>query len=156
MSEYTVRSITADEVTPLRVALVHRHDRSAPASYPADDHPGTLHAGGFLDDALVGIATVHPEAMPGGRSTGSWRIRDLAVDHGHRGRGLGGLLLDRCLEHVAESEGRVVWCRAPAGTFGFFKRRGFRRHGEPSTSPRGEPEYLLFAEVAPLDRPWDL
>ena len=156
MSEYTVRTIPVDDLVPLRVALVHRHEHDASASYPSDDHPGTLHLGGYLDDALVGIATTHPEAMPGGRRIGSWRVRDLAVDHGHRGRGLGGLLLDRSLEHVAASDGRVVWCRAPAGTFAFFKRRGFRRHGGPSIGRRGEPEYLLFAEVAPLDRPWDL
>jgi predicted GNAT family N-acyltransferase len=72
----------------------------------------------------------------------------MAVDHGHRGYGLGGLMLRRCLEHAAQHAGRMVWCSARAEVYGFFERHGFGRRGDPFELPGIGPHYLMVAPFA--------
>lgn len=153
VSQYQIRQTDAVSVAPLRTALIPREGR--PPLAPGDEHQAAYHVGAYRAERLIGIASVHPEPMPGSYRTGVWRLRGVAVDHGHRGAGVGALLVMSCLEHVTAAEAKGVWCMAPAGTFGFFERQGFRRSGDPISSDEG-PQYLLFAPVGPSHRSWSL
>lgn len=154
MSDYELQRIEAAEARPLRRALLHPSLPLAAVDYQADSHPSALHVGAFKDWVLVGIATVHPQPMPSAIRTGAWRIRDIAVEHGHRGRGVGAWMLERCLEHAATAEGQVAWCTARAGAYGFFERLGFKRAGAAIDDPEDGPHYLLYRELGPVSRSW--
>lgn len=159
MSDYDIRTVGPGDLTVLRIALLHRPRTDAHASaypiLPGDEHPAAFHVAAYRDGTQVGIASIHPEPMPNGYRTGAWRIHDVAIDHGHRGRGVGAILVERCLEHAANNEARAAWCFAPAAAFGFFERYGFQRSGDPSDGPDG-PGYLLYVELGPLRRSWSL
>lgn len=133
MSEYDIRAVTATAARDLRRAVLHctadRVDRSA----QGDESPTTLHVGGYRGERLAGVATATRARMPGESEPDAWRIHGIAVDYGHRGWGLGGRLLERCLEHAAVQTARLAWCDSPAGTFGFFENFGFHRVGDPFT-----------------------
>lgn len=151
MSEYEVRVVDAAVVIPLQRALLDRHDTEVEAT---PHHERSLHVGVFFGETLVGAASVHPEAMPDGYQENAWRLRGVAVDYGHRGRGVGALMVGRCFEHAAEHGAQAVWCIAPAGAFGFFERHGFDRTGDAiDGGPRG-PQYLLFADFETRGRSW--
>ena len=89
-------------------------------TWPGDEHPDTLHIGGYRRDNLVGIGTIIRQPMPGSAETEAWRVRGVAVDHGHRGYGLGAMLLHRLIEHAGVNRGGR-WCgpmprRPPTGS----------------------------------------
>lgn len=150
MSDYHLQIVPSATVLDLRTALMRRHGSGSP-SVLGDDHPMSSHVAAYRDKVLVGIGSIHPQRMPDGNQTDAWRLHGVAVEHGHRGAGVGALIVERCLEHAAEHGARVAWCAAPAGAFGFFERFGFRRTGDPIDAS-DEPQYLLFAEVGPLRR----
>jgi GNAT superfamily N-acetyltransferase len=156
MSDYDLETIQPAEARPLRRALLHPGLAPEAVDYPGDTHPSARHVGAFKDGVLIGIATIHPQPMPGATRTGAWRIRDIAIDHGHRGRGVGALLLERLLEHASQHEGVVVWATVRASAFGFFERCGFLRSGAPIDDPQEGPQYLMHAAVRPLHRSWAL
>jgi ribosomal protein S18 acetylase RimI-like enzyme len=149
MSEFEIRPIIASETYVLRRALLRPHQPIAEMTWPADDAPDTLHIGGFRNDRMVAVATIHRGRMPGSPETEAWRLRGVAVEHGQRGRGLGGMLVDRCLDHVATRGARLVWCHVRIGAFGFFEHRGFRRFGEPFDLPGVGPHYVMFLAMQP-------
>ncbi|OFW65911.1 MAG: hypothetical protein A2Z12_07985 [Actinobacteria bacterium RBG_16_68_21] len=154
MSDYELQRIEPAEARPLRRALLHPALPLAAVDYEADSHPAALHIGAFKDGVLVGVATVHPQPMPSGTQTGAWRIRDIAVEHGHRGRGVGAWMLQRCLEHASATADQVAWCLARVGAYGFFERLGFHRAGGPINDPEEGPQYLLSVELGPVERSW--
>lgn len=156
MSDYDIRTIGSDIAIALRTALLDRSADGLADRTPGDDSPTARHIGAYYEGTLVGVASIHPQSMPGGYTAGAWRLTGVAVEHGHRGYGVGSLLVGKVLEHAASADSRVVWCFAPAGAFGFFQRHGFNRSGEPMESAEGGPQYLLFAEVGPLRRSWAL
>ncbi|MBM3695502.1 MAG: GNAT family N-acetyltransferase [Actinobacteria bacterium] len=149
MAEFEVRAVAAEEVRALRRALLRPHQEVEELVYAGDDHPETLHLGGFRHGRMVGIATIMFRPMPGRAERAAWQVRGMAVDHGHRGYGLGGLLLRRCLAHAAAGGGRLAWCNARAGSFGFYERHGFRRDGEPFELPDIGPHYRMFLQLEP-------
>jgi N-acetylglutamate synthase-like GNAT family acetyltransferase len=153
---YAVRTVRLEQVTGLRSALLDPTGSGHAATSAGDEHPSAHHVGAFLESTQVGVASIHPQGMPGGYKTDAWRLTGVAVEHGHRGSGNGALLVERCLEHAAESGAKAVWCLAPAGTFGFFERLGFGRSGDPIDDPDRGPHYLLYREVQPLRRDWAL
>jgi ribosomal protein S18 acetylase RimI-like enzyme len=102
------------------------------------------------------VATTHPQPMPAATPTGAWRLRDLAVEHGHRGRGLGALLLERLLEHAANNDGKIAWATVRATAQGFLRRYGFQQSGGPIDDPAEGPQYLLYASIKPMERSWSL
>ncbi len=151
MAEFEVRAVEAEGVRELRRALLRPHQTVEELAYAGDDHPEALHLGGFRHGKMIGIASITPRPMPGNPERAAWQVRGMAVDHGHRGYGLGGLLLRRCLEHAAAHGGRLAWCNARAGSFGFYERYGFRRDGEPFELPDIGPHYRMFVLLGAPD-----
>ena len=147
MSEFEVRVIQPGDTYELRRALMRPHQKVNEQTWPGDEHPDTLHLGGYRVEHLVGIGTIIRQPMPGSTETEAWRIRGVAVDHGHRGYGLGAMLLDGLIEHATAQAARLVWANATATSYGFFEHRGFRRRGEPFTLPEIGPHYVVFAQI---------
>jgi GNAT superfamily N-acetyltransferase len=141
MSEFEVRPITSEAAGPLRAALLRDDEGWGETTSEA------LHLGGFRNGRLVGFASVAPQRAPDDPGPGAWRLRGIAVDHGHRGYGLGGLMLRRCLGHATARGARIVWSRIPATVFGFFEHHGFERVGDPYEDAAGLPHYLVTADA---------
>lgn len=152
MSDFEVRAVEAEAVRPLRRALLRPHQRVDELVYPGDHHPDTLHVGAYRHGHLVGIATIIPRAMPGKRERHAWQVRGMAVEHGQRGYGVGGMLLDACVAHAAARGGRLVWCNARAGASGFYQHYGFRRDGDPFELPDIGPHYRMCRAIEPKGR----
>ncbi len=156
MSDYEFEVIEPAEARPLRRALLHPELPLDGVTYLSDTHHAARHFGCFKDGALVAVGTIHPQPMPGGPPHGAWRIRDLAVDHGHRGRGLGALLLERLLEHASDLQGVVAWAAVRKAAAGFFERCGFQKIDAPFADPQEGPQVLMHAPIRPLHRSWEL
>lgn len=147
MPEHEVRPVPVEVVRALRQALLRPHQRVEEVVYPGDDDPRSLHVGAFRHDHLVGVATIVPRSMPGRADRHAWQVRGVAVEHGQRGYGLGGLMLAACIGHAAARGARLVWCNARAGSAGFFERYGFVADGEPFELPGIGPHRRMFHRV---------
>jgi GNAT superfamily N-acetyltransferase len=142
-----IRPITAAQTRPLRRAMLRPHQTEAQLVYSGDDVPGALHLGAYLGDALVGVASINPEPSPGETDAGGWRLRGMATTPEVRGTGVGGLLLQRCLDHARAAGGTVFWCNARTSAAGFYRRYGLETRGEPFEIPGTGPHYLMWRRL---------
>jgi predicted GNAT family N-acyltransferase len=130
-----MRRIAARDTRALRDAVL-RPELPPGSIYPGDDAADTLHLGAFVEGALVAVATLCREPMPGEQSTTSWRLRGMATLAQYRGRGLGQELAQRCIAYAAEQEGTAVWCTSRIATVPFYQVLGFVECGEPFRLPQ--------------------
>ena len=111
------------------------------AAYPTDTDPDTAHVAARTEAAQVAapktdpvavmaVGTVLREAPPWEpqRSDG-WRIRGMATRPDARRRGVGGLVLETLLDHVAARGGGIVWCNARVAAQHLYRRAGFVTRG---------------------------
>jgi GNAT superfamily N-acetyltransferase len=156
MSDYEFTPIEAAEVRPLRRALLHPELPLDAVMSLSDTHHAARHLGAFKDGVLVAIGTIHPQPMPAGVPSGAWRIRDVAVEHGHRGKGLGALLVERLLEHASDNQGIVAWATVRKTAAGFAERCGFEKIDAPFVDPQEGEQYMMHAPIKPLHKSWEL
>lgn len=119
-----LRAVDAATTRPLRREVLRPHQAAETIVYDAEDAPSTLHVGAFLDGELVGTATIHADGP------GIHRLRGMAVREGFRDRGIGALLLQRCVEHATGLGGQRIWCNARTAAARFYSRHGFVEVGE--------------------------
>ena len=99
--------------------------------WPGDEDG--VHAGVRVDGELRAVGSMVREGD-------GWRIRGMATDPDWRGRGLGGLVLERLLTAAG---GEPVWCQARPRAVSLYERFGFERDGPPFDVPGLGPHQLM-------------
>ena len=137
----------AEEVRPLRRAVLRPHQRPEDLVYPGDDARDTGHFVVRSGGAVVGVATVSREPHPRSPQAGDWRVRGMATDPAMRGAGIGGALLRACVDHARRAGGRRVWCNARVPARGFYERAGFAVEGGEFELPGIGPHVLAAKAI---------
>ncbi len=134
---------------PLRRAVLRPHESDAQVAAAMAD-PRVLAVGVPDGDRLLACALAQPEPCPDPVEGGSpWRLRGMATDPGHRGRGLGASVLARLLAEVADRGGDVVWCNARVPAVALYERAGFAVLGEPWQEPVIGPHVRMAVSLPP-------
>lgn len=149
---FTIRSITAKETRPLRHKILRPHLPFETTAYPNDCDSDTLHVGAFVDDDLVGVATVFRAPMPIEQDdillNTSWQLRGMAVKEEMRGKGFGAALVRAGVHHIAQQGGGVLWCNGRTNALKFYQSLDFQTIGEEFESPNGTgPHYVMWRYV---------
>lgn len=126
--------------------------------FEGDELAGTVHLGAF-DPAIraeqggpIGVVTLVPAPMPDRPEAGDWRLRAMAVDPAHQGRGVGRLLVGHGIEAVRTQRGQRIWCYARSHAIGFYEKLGFRVDGETFHIPAVGPHVRMAIAVDPRPR----
>ncbi len=151
--EVRVEAVPRELTLPLRQRVLRPHQRLDEMGVPGERDPGALHLAALTPDGeVVGTAVLLPERfrrLPD--RPDAWRLRGMATDERWRGRGVGGLLLRRVVQHVAAHGGGLLWCHARLPAQAFYGRAGFVPVGEPWEEPQIGPHVAMLREVAPAE-----
>lgn len=147
MAEVIIRPIHATEARPLRGAILRPGHPPEKSVYPGDDAPDTFHLGAYLDDELMGVASVFYQAPPDEPTANGWRLRGMAVRGDAQGRGYGRALLENCIAHVTGRGGTLFWCYGRTSAVGFYRQFGFEPRGEESKDPDSGPHFVLYLRI---------
>jgi ribosomal protein S18 acetylase RimI-like enzyme len=149
-SGIALRDVSVAEARGLRDQVLCAGRPAGRSIYPGDDALETLHLGVFVNDRLAAVATVCHESIPGTTNAGEWRLRGMATLEEFRGRGLGKLLIGRCVAHAADSQGTSLWCSARIAAAPFYRSQGFKEQGESFHLPEYSGEvYILMRRPLP-------
>jgi GNAT superfamily N-acetyltransferase len=127
--------VTAEDVLPLRRLVLRADTPDAPADFPEDNLPGTVHLAARRGDraggrAVVAVATLFPsgfEAWPAGEA---WQLRGMAVSPDVQGQGVGAVVLAEGVRLVREAGGVVLWAKGRDSAVGFYERQGWEVVGD--------------------------
>jgi GNAT superfamily N-acetyltransferase len=136
-----VEQVRPDITFPLRRRVLRAGLHVSTASFPGDQDRSSGHFAAYVDDRVVGVASVLEEPETDG--PGQWRLRGMAVDPDHQGAGTGSALIERVRDFVAGSGGGLIWCNARLTAVGFYDKQGFVHVGEPWDEPGTGPHVRM-------------
>jgi len=151
-----IRGIPAAAARPLRSSVLRPGLPLEANIYPGDEDPASFHAGAYLGEKLVGVASVFQESAPAEQlarlgidqpiltRSGAWRLRGMAVDAGERGSGYGRQLVVFCLDHIRAQGGQLLWCNARASVSPFYQKLGFQAAGREFDIPESGLHYVMW------------
>lgn len=154
LDDVTIHRVGSDAVRPLRVAVLRPGMSPHASVYAGDGSPATGHFAALYGARVAGVATVlcedardrprPSEPFPPGPA---WRLRGMAVEPAHRGQGVGARLLTRCVSHVMDGGGRVVWCNAREVAVGFYRANGWRVVSDVFDLPPSGPHRVMRLDL---------
>ncbi len=142
-----IKIINAAGTRNLRQLTLRQHQPAETLVYPGDEDPETVHYGAFEDNELVGIASIYKDGMKDNPEPEAWRLRGMATSEAGRGKGFGKELMEKCLEHVKNKNGKLFWCNARITAEGFYGKFGMQRKGEVFYPEDLGPHVVMWMEV---------
>jgi GNAT superfamily N-acetyltransferase len=142
-----VRTITAVETWPLRLAVLRPGRPIESAQFPGDDLQTTRHFGAFRDARLLGIASLYLAEMPEQPGLPAFQLRGMATAPETRGLGLGRALVYACIGFVRENGAQLLWCNARIGAAGFYRKLGFEIIGGEFEIPDVGPHFRMVLRL---------
>jgi GNAT superfamily N-acetyltransferase len=156
MNQPRLVTIPAAATRPLRQVVLRPHQAAEELVFPGDDATDTRHFGAYLDEKLVGVASIYREApppalvmdlTPPGTTVNAWRLRGMATLPAVQGQGLGRALLEACIAYTTTQDGELLWCNARTPAVGFYLKLGFVTHGDEFEIPGIGPHYVMWRRL---------
>jgi ribosomal protein S18 acetylase RimI-like enzyme len=147
MTSHDIRPITAQQTMHLRHSILRPHQKLEEQVYPYDSAPNTFHAGAFIDDKLVGIATVGRNSSPNEQNPQAWQLRGMAVIPELQRQGFGAALVRACIKHIAAHGGNELWCNGRTSASSFYRSLGFRETGDEFITPMTGPHFVFKRDI---------
>lgn len=147
MENIKILPIRASDTHPLRQKILRPHQPIQEMEFPGDNDPETFHYGLFIENILMGIASVYKENTPGNEIINSYRLRGMAVEEKLRGKGFGKILVNKIFEELKEKDAEYLWCNARTNASGFYETLGFKIEGNEFDIPEIGPHYLMIKKV---------
>ncbi len=145
-----VVTVPPEATHDLRRRVLRSHLSDPDVDYPADRSPGSFHLAVRLgpEGAIVAVASLSLEEAPGLPGRPAARLRGMAVDPAHQGRGLGRTLLDEALRRLAGAGIPRCWANARSSALGFYEAQGFSPIGDEFESI-GLPHRVVVRTISP-------
>ncbi|MCO7226860.1 GNAT family N-acetyltransferase [Pleionea sp. CnH1-48] len=142
------QQITIEQVLPLRQKILRPHQSVEECRYDCDHFEQVCHWGALDHNKVIAIATIFPERHTDIAANNPWRLRGMACDENYQGQGIGGIILERCLEHIRQQDGDLLWCNGRTPAFNFYKRFGFTTFGDEFTIEGIGPHYIMMKPLS--------
>lgn len=143
-TEIQIESISVDELLPLRARVLRPGQETEKAENPFDRNPETLHLGLYLETKLVCVATFHLENHKELPAQKAYRLRGMATDEKHQGKGLGKKILCFAIDELKKRKCDLLWCNARVIAFPFYLKLGLQFHGELFEIPEIGPHKVMY------------
>ena len=147
MPNVLVQPISAAQTRPLRGSVLRPDQPPESLVYPGDDAPEALHVGAFVDEVLLGVASLYREEPPAVVDDGAWRLRGMAVDPAAQHQGLGRRLIEACVAHAKSNDGTNIWCNARSTAADFYTALGFQFGSDEFNTPDLIPHFVMLVRL---------
>lgn len=130
-----IRQLSAHEVREVRHTVLQFAESSDASVLPGDDEAATLHLGFFVNQDLVGVASLYREEIA--ERAGGYRLRAVAVRQSMQRRGVGTALIKTALSAASGAGAHYIWCTVRSSTIQFYEQFGFHDDGTKIEMPHG-------------------
>lgn len=136
-----IRPIRTEETYPLRLKILRPGRPVASAQFAEDE--GAAHFGCFVEEKLIGIATVFEQSLKDDERR-AFQLRGMAVDKNYQGQGYGEQLVRSCCDFAQSQGAEIIWCNARREASRFYLKQGFAIRGEEFQISDVGPHFVMW------------
>lgn len=141
------RSATLQEILPLRHKVLKPFLELTECINDKDSLADTFHFAVWEDDHVICVGSWEQDTHPEFPAKKSYRLRGMATDPHHQGRGAGQLLLHESLKFLESQGCDFVWANARIKAFPFYEKLNFKFYGELFEIPKIGPHKVIYKRL---------
>lgn len=127
----TISSITATETYVVRLPVLREGKPIESCHFDGDNLPSTHHFGLFMDDSLIGVASIFKSKNKIFEQNNQIQLRGMAVLKSHQRQGLGEDLIHTVEDYAKKNKADIIWFNARSVAINFYKKLGYEIIGIP-------------------------
>lgn len=153
LAEIKVEQVQVELVRRLRQKVLRPDYAPERSVYPSDSLPEAQHFAAWSKNKIVGVASIHPESLPGSLpekfddSEKVWRLRGMAVDPEFQGKCVGKAILRECINFIRQFDAQILWCNGRETAWQFYSSFGFEKSGEPFIIPESGEHFVMILRI---------
>ena len=142
-----VKQIDAKDTIHLRHTVLRPNGKVEDCNFDNDNEDNTFHLGAYLNEQLVSCASFYLQNHPEIPNEYQYRLRGMATNEEHRGKGLSSELLRVAFPMIKRNHVNIIWCNARSSAVGFYEKVGFKKIGSEFEVPEIGPHYLMIKHI---------
>lgn len=144
MSNIKIKKITYLDTFPVRSAVLRQGKPIETCFFLGDDDKYTTHFGLFLNDNLIGVASVFKVKNENFDTSIQFQLRGMAVLKEFQGLGYGNIILEEICNFVEAKKAEILWFNARENAVKFYQNFGFSVQGNSFEIPDIGTHFLMF------------
>lgn len=125
-----IKTIQAEDTYPIRQAILRKGKPLESCIFQGDHSPNTLHFGLFLDDELIGVASVFANNNIQFSQLNQLQLRGMAILENHQKKGYGKKLIHHIENYFVLNTETILWFNARINAVSFYEKLGYTMSGE--------------------------
>ena len=122
----TIKEITAAETFPVRHPVLRAGKPVESCRFEGDDAIATKHFGFFIDNRLIGVASLFQNDSDLFDVDNQFQLRGMAVLENHQKKGYGEDLLKHTEEVAKSQNASLIWFNARIVAVPFYEKMGYK------------------------------
>lgn len=144
MNNSIVKKITYLETFPVRSAVLRQGKPIETCFFLGDDAVETTHFGLFINNNLIGVASVFEVKHENFDQNNQYQLRGMAVLDTFQGLGYGNLILEEVCKFIKTKNAALLWFNARKNAVPFYENFGFSVKGTSFEISEIGTHYLMF------------
>lgn len=142
-----IQNISSKDTFSVRHPVLRAGKPIESCQFEGDNLPTTTHFGLFVDQKLIGVASVFKNKNSNFNFENQFQIRGMAVLLEFQKTGFGKDLVQHCEAYIKNQKGTLIWFNARENAVPFYEKLGYNKHGNPFSIADIGIHYLMKKEI---------
>ncbi len=144
MNKINIKKIAYLDTFPIRSAVLRQGKPIETCFFLGDDADDTTHFGLFVDNNLIGVASVFKVNNENFDKNNQFQLRGMAVLSEYQGLGFGNVVLEEVCKFVEAEKAEILWFNAREKALKFYQNHGFSVLGNSFEIPEIGTHFVMF------------
>lgn len=144
MNKITIKKINFLETFPIRSAVLRQGKPMETCSFLGDDALETTHFGLFIENNIIGVASVFKISNDNFDIKNQYQLRGMAILEAYQSSGFGKLLIEEIFNFIESNQVELLWFNARETAVLFYEKLGCSKKGPSFEIPDIGTHFLMY------------
>jgi GNAT superfamily N-acetyltransferase len=144
MNKITINKIKYIDTFPVRSAVLRQGKPIESCFFLGDDAVGTTHFGLYIENNIIGVASVFTSNNENFDNKTQLQLRGMAILKEYQNMGFGKLLIEEIFNFIESTQLELLWFNARESAVPFYEKLGCTKKGASFEIPEIGTHFLMY------------
>jgi GNAT superfamily N-acetyltransferase len=144
MDKISIKKINYLDTFPVRSAVLRQGKPIETCSFLGDETVGTTHFGLYIENNIIGVASVFTSNNENFDNKTQLQLRGMAILKEYQNMGFGKLLIEEIFNFIESTQVELLWFNARETAVSFYEKLGCTKKGASFEIPEIGTHFLMY------------